>query len=109
MIRTSLQQIQTKWRKREGEKEEERRREREVNRRVKGHFQVKRATGNGFTLAVNGICSAGFALSAMPFIDDALLWCPDNDGRLVGGLDLATCITVRPNADNSPNFKATFG
>ncbi|XP_033238308.1 ecdysone-induced protein 74EF isoform X2 [Drosophila pseudoobscura] len=28
----------------------------------------------------------------MPFIDDALLWCPDNDGRLVGGLDLATCI-----------------
>jgi len=30
----------------------------------------------------------------MPFIDDALLWCPDNDGRLVGGLDLATCIAV---------------
>lgn len=30
----------------------------------------------------------------MPFIDDALLWCPDNDGRLVGGLDLGTCIAV---------------
>jgi len=51
-------------------------------------------SGNGYTLAVNSICSAGFALSAMPFIDDALLWCPDNDGRLVGGLDLATCIAV---------------
>ncbi|XP_067647472.1 ecdysone-induced protein 74EF isoform X3 [Eurosta solidaginis] len=24
----------------------------------------------------------------MPFIDDALLWCPDNDGRMVGGLDI---------------------
>lgn len=37
---------------------------------------------------------SGFALSAMPFIDDALLWCPDNDGRIVGGLDIATCMQV---------------
>ncbi|KAL5291812.1 hypothetical protein ACFFRR_010911 [Megaselia abdita] len=29
----------------------------------------------------------------MPFIDDALLWCPDNDGRMVGGLvDITTCL-----------------
>uniref|UniRef100_A0A1I8P2P2 Uncharacterized protein n=1 Tax=Stomoxys calcitrans TaxID=35570 RepID=A0A1I8P2P2_STOCA len=28
----------------------------------------------------------------MPFIDDALLWCPDNDGRIVGGLDISACM-----------------
>ncbi|XP_037943328.1 ecdysone-induced protein 74EF isoform X3 [Teleopsis dalmanni] len=28
----------------------------------------------------------------MPFIDDALLWCPDNDGSMVVGLDIATCM-----------------
>ena len=27
----------------------------------------------------------------MPFIDDALLWCPDNDGRMV---DISTCLQV---------------
>lgn len=58
------------------------------------NFSSEGGYRNGYTLAVNSICSAGFALSAMPFIDDALLWCPDNDGRLVGGLDLAACITV---------------
>lgn len=28
---------------------------------------------------------------AMPFIDDALLWCPDNDGRMV---DISACLPV---------------
>ncbi len=27
----------------------------------------------------------------MPFIDDALLWCPDNDGRMV---DISACLPV---------------
>ncbi|KAM8707835.1 hypothetical protein ACLKA7_014892 [Drosophila subpalustris] len=47
----------------------------------------------------------------MPFIDDALLWCPDNDGRLVGGLDLATCITddSTVNAENINPTLQTVG
>ncbi|XP_030572687.1 ecdysone-induced protein 74EF-like [Drosophila novamexicana] len=44
----------------------------------------------------------------MPFIDDALLWCPDNDGRLVGGLDLATCITDDSTV-NAENINPTVG
>ncbi|EDW69164.2 Ecdysone-induced protein 74EF [Drosophila virilis] len=44
----------------------------------------------------------------MPFIDDALLWCPDNDGRLVGGLDLATCITDDSTV-NAENINPTIG
>lgn len=28
----------------------------------------------------------------MPFIDDTLLWCPDNDGRMV---DISACLQVR--------------
>lgn len=28
----------------------------------------------------------------MPFIDDELLWCPDNDGKMV---DLTQCLQVR--------------
>lgn len=31
---------------------------------------------------------------AMPFIDDALLWCPDNDGRMV---DISACLPVSMN------------
>lgn len=30
-------------------------------------------------------------VAGMPFLDDALLWCPDNDGRLV---DLSACLQV---------------
>lgn len=30
-------------------------------------------------------------VAGMPFIDDALLWCPDNDGRLV---DISACLQV---------------
>lgn len=30
-------------------------------------------------------------LPAMPFIEDDLLWCPDNDGRMV---DLSSCLQV---------------
>ena len=31
--------------------------------------------------------------SNMPFIDDELLWCPDNDGKMV---DLTQCLQVGP-------------
>ncbi|XP_017485137.1 PREDICTED: ecdysone-induced protein 74EF-like, partial [Rhagoletis zephyria] len=37
----------------------------------------------------------------MPFIDDALLWCPDNDGRMVGGLDIAPCMQEEATTDNN--------
>lgn len=33
----------------------------------------------------------GASIGAMPFIDDALLWCPDNDGRMV---DISACLQV---------------
>jgi hypothetical protein len=36
-------------------------------------------------------------VAAMPFIDDDLLWCPDNDGRMV---DLSTCLENATNATN---------
>lgn len=35
---------------------------------------------------------SGSATAGMPFIDDALLWCPDNDGRMV---DISTCLQVK--------------
>lgn len=38
---------------------------------------------NGFTLALTASHRGAAALAAMPFIDDDLLWCPDNDGRMV--------------------------
>ncbi|KAH8235019.1 hypothetical protein KR032_007835 [Drosophila birchii] len=44
----------------------------------------------------------------MPFIDDALLWCPDNDGRLVGGLDLATCIADDSTVTGTENINPTI-
>lgn len=31
----------------------------------------------------------------MPFIDDELLWCPDNDGKMV---DLTQCLQVSPSS-----------
>ncbi|XP_049314755.1 ecdysone-induced protein 74EF isoform X2 [Bactrocera dorsalis] len=37
----------------------------------------------------------------MPFIDDALLWCPDNDGRMVGGLDIAPCMQEEAATGNN--------
>lgn len=33
----------------------------------------------------------------MPFIDDDLLWCPDNDGKMV---DLSSCLQVRTYSHN---------
>ncbi|XP_055845629.1 ecdysone-induced protein 74EF-like isoform X2 [Episyrphus balteatus] len=39
----------------------------------------------------------------MPFIDDALLWCPDNDGRMVGGLDIATCLQDASTGNGNSN------
>ncbi|CAD1479678.1 unnamed protein product, partial [Heterotrigona itama] len=33
----------------------------------------------------------------MPFIDDELLWCPDNDGKMV---DLTQCLQVGPSSKN---------
>ncbi|EDW41901.1 GM24321 [Drosophila sechellia] len=44
----------------------------------------------------------------MPFIDDALLWCPDNDGRLVGGLDLGTCIADDSTANGTENLNPSI-
>ncbi|XP_023301970.2 ecdysone-induced protein 74EF isoform X2 [Lucilia cuprina] len=43
----------------------------------------------------------------MPFIDDALLWCPDNDGRIVGGLDIATCMQDEVNESNENVSEST--
>ena len=34
--------------------------------------------------------SAGQAFCSMPFIDDDLLWCPDNDGKMVDLSQLAS-------------------
>lgn len=34
----------------------------------------------------------GSAAVAMPFIEDELLWCPDNDGRMV---DISACLQVQ--------------
>lgn len=34
---------------------------------------------------------SGSATTGMPFIDDTLLWCPDNDGRMV---DISACLQV---------------
>ncbi|XP_012157665.1 ecdysone-induced protein 74EF isoform X2 [Ceratitis capitata] len=39
----------------------------------------------------------------MPFIDDALLWCPDNDGRMVGGLDIGHCMQEAATGNNNEN------
>uniref|UniRef100_A0A6P4DWU4 Ecdysone-induced protein 74EF-like n=1 Tax=Drosophila rhopaloa TaxID=1041015 RepID=A0A6P4DWU4_DRORH len=44
----------------------------------------------------------------MPFIDDALLWCPDNDGRLVGGLDLGTCIADDSTVTGTENLNPSI-
>lgn len=47
----------------------------------------------------------------MPFIDDTLLWCPDNDGRMV---DISACLQVRmlvilvDNLGKISEQKATF-
>lgn len=35
---------------------------------------------------------SGSATTGMPFIDDTLLWCPDNDGRMV---DISACLQVK--------------
>lgn len=50
---------------------------------------------NGFKInklaLTASLIRGGAAIGAMPFIDDALLWCPDNDGRMV---DISACLPV---------------
>ncbi|KAJ6641995.1 Ecdysone-induced protein 74EF isoform A [Pseudolycoriella hygida] len=65
---------------------------------------------NGFKLdklALTASMRGGAAIggAVMPFIDDALLWCPDNDGRMV---DMSACL---PNAVNgsAPNHQENSG
>lgn len=46
----------------------------------------------GHTLAGAQVLGAQAPMSlAMPFIDNDLLWCPDNDGKMV---DLSSCLQV---------------
>lgn len=40
------------------------------------------------------VLPAGQAFCSMPFIDDDLLWCPDNDGKMV---DLTQCLASVSN------------
>lgn len=44
---------------------------------------VNTILANSLTLALTASLRGSAALAAMPFIDDDLLWCPDNDGRMV--------------------------
>jgi hypothetical protein len=62
------------------------------------------------TLALTASLRSGGSaiMAAMPFIDDDLLWCPDNDGRMV---DLSTCLqdaVANANAMN-PNGEMPGG
>lgn len=53
-------------------------------------FLRKTLKAQCYTLAVS-LTRGGVASGAMPFIDDTLLWCPDNDGRMV---DISACLQV---------------
>lgn len=45
---------------------------------------------------------SGSATTGMPFIDDTLLWCPDNDGRMV---DISACLQVHKSTTRiAPRF-----
>jgi hypothetical protein len=74
-------------------------------RAAEGQYQVdKRRQRQAGTLAHSQlvrpqpVLPAGQAFCSMPFIDDDLLWCPDNDGKMV---DLTQClvryVTQAPN------------